>query len=556
MQSRATREKSFQAPSWSNNAVRSLVTGDARFLAFAFAGADLLVEFDENWNILYGMSFADGKVEGLRAKTLYELVDATSLPALMSLPASLEPNTRAAAANVVLKTLDGPQRAVMRAFRSRDLGSRISCTFSLGIELPKTAGAAQSPPSVPMLAAEDFIERVSEIMEDPRALRERLYLTFVEVAAARQLGDQPLAEAIRSALSQLEALFLRSAVNQAAAKVAAGRYVLLTNEKTPLEQLDKAIDGLGAEIAALLAPRMSQAQINDPSRPGAGVRAVRYAIDRFLAQEGDPDVATLAAELSTTFKDAGAFRVAVKDRKFKLAYQPIVRLADEKVHAYEALLRIPGKDNTAASIRMAEQLGLIDQLDVAVAEAAWRVLEADRTRELSIAINISGGALRDDGYVQGLIAMTKRSQSMRNRFCIEITERAALEDLEGIDRRVQVLRKMGFNVCVDDFGAGAASFDYLRALNIDTIKIDGRYVRELATSQRSRLLVGHFVRLCAVLNIKTVGARTEDKAAADSLRELGVDYAQGWHYGHPVDEPRTTDKLVAPRRKGLQETWQ
>lgn len=556
MQPKTVGARSFEPPSWSNNKARPIAAGDARFLAFAFAGADLLVEFDENWNILYGMSFAEGRVEGLRVRTLYELVDAASLAALMALPAMLEPNTRAPAANVTLKTLDGPQKAVMRAFRSRDLASRISCTFTLGDEVAEAAKPANAPANLPVLTSADFVERATEVMEDPRALRERLYLTFVEVAAARQLGDKPLAAAIQAGLSELEALLLRAAVAQAVAKVAAGRYVLLTDERVPLEMLNKAIDGLGADIASLLAPRMSQAQINEPSTPGAGIHAIRYAIDRFLAKESNPDVATMAAELSTTFKDAGAFRVAVKDRKFKLLYQPIVRLKDEKVHAYEALLRIPGKDNTAASIRMAEQLGLIDQLDVAVAEAAWRVLEADRTRELAIAINISGGALRDDGYVQGLIGMTKRAQSMRNRFSIEITERAALEDLEGLDRRVQALRKLGFNVCVDDFGAGAASFDYLRALNIDTIKIDGRYVRDLATNPRSRLLVGHFVKLCGVLNIRTVGARTEDKAAADALRELGVDYAQGWHYGHPVDEPRTVDKLVAPRRKGAQETWQ
>jgi EAL domain-containing protein (putative c-di-GMP-specific phosphodiesterase class I) len=536
------------------------VASDARFLSFTFTCADVVVEFDEDWHVLFAMMRTENGPAPYRARTLSDVVDPTSLGKVMPL-AKLPPNVRAQPVKVLLKYGAGRREAVLRAFRTKDLGARLSCVFTFEDEVgalvaaapaaaaPATAArpAAGAPAPASQSAArsdrvlnsDDLLDCAASVLATPRSFLGRLYFTFVELTGLLQTAGQSLSPAAEKAVADLENLLQKSSVGgKSAGKVKNGRYVVLTDDRTGLEALSKAMDALGAEVAALLAPRASQAAVADPGSPQASIKALRFAVDRFFAKEGNPDVATLAAELSTTLRDAGDFRVAIKDRKFKLAYQPIVRLSDETVVAYEALLRLPGKDNVAASVRMAEQLGLIDDLDVAVAEAAWSVLEHDKGRDLAISINISGRALRDDAYIQGLINMTKRSQSMRNRFTIEITEGAALEDLDGADRRVQSLRRMGFRVCVDDFGAGAASFDYLRALNIDSIKIDGRYVREVATSEKARLLVQHFVRLCNVLKIQTMGARTETAAAARALKELGVDYAQGWHYGHPVDEPR------------------
>jgi EAL domain-containing protein (putative c-di-GMP-specific phosphodiesterase class I) len=540
---------------------RAIVAGDTRFLAFAFADSDLVVEFDENWQILYGMGLSANGPEQVRARSLADLVDAASLGVVMPLQGQLGPNKRSASAEVLLKTPSGLRHATMRAFRARELGARISCVFTYGAEIesdaPETTAAAAAPATA-ILTAEDFLDQTAHVLENPRSFPGRMCFTFVELTKRRHNDEaQATSPALAKILIDLELLLLRGSIGGAVAgRIGEGRYVMLTDSRVSLENLNKAIDSLGAGIPALLGPRTSQSPVTDLGSPETSVRALRFAMETFAAKEGNPDLAILAAELTSTLKHAGEFRVAVQDRSFKLVYQPVMRLADEKVHVFEALLRLPGKETAGASIRMAEQLGLIDKLDVAVAEQAWGVLERDRTRELAIAINISGGALRDDAYIQGLIGMTKRAQSLRNRFTIEITERAALEDLEMADRRVQALRRMGFRVCVDDFGAGAASFDYLRALNIDSIKIDGRYVRDLATSERSRTLVKHFVRLCGVMEISTIGAHTETRAAAEALKALGVDYAQGWYYGQPVDEPRTIDPSVSARRKGETEVWQ
>lgn len=559
MRTRENLAKTAPPPTAPSRNARPIVASDSRFLAFTFACADLVVEFDENWQVLYGMSRTDNGPEHVRARSLSELVDATSLGLIMPLQSRLGANARAEPVKVLVKTGDGRRTAIMRAYRARDLGARISCIFTWegeAVAAEASVAATNAGPEA-VLEVDDLMAAAARILQAPKNVIGKLCFTFVELTGLLHSAGRALSPAAEKAVADLEALLQQKSVGCCSAgKVKNGRYVMLTDDSTTLEGLIKAIDALGAEVVAMLGPRASQAPVADMESPASSIRALRFAVDKFISKESDPDVAMLAAELSTTLKDAGEFRIAVKDKKFKLVYQPIVKLADERIAGFEALLRLPGAENVGASVRMAEQLGLVDALDVAVAEAAWGVLERDRTRELAISINISGKAMRDDDYIQGLINMTKRSQSMRNRFTIEITEGAALEDLEAADRRVQSLRRMGFRVCVDDFGAGAASFDYLRALNIDSIKIDGRYVRDLATSDRSRLLVQHFVRLCNVLKIETMGARTETRAAAQALKGLGVDYAQGWYYGHPVDEPRTIDPAVAARRQGERETWQ
>jgi EAL domain-containing protein (putative c-di-GMP-specific phosphodiesterase class I) len=561
-----------------------IVAGDARFLAFAFAFAfaDLVVEFDEAWQILYATRLTETGTEIVRAQCLAELVDPVSLARIVPTYGRLGLHVRAEPLRVKLKLPEGRRDAVMRAFRARDLGGeRISCIFTFGGEIgdaqttgavaesasgsalvgasgASPAGAAASvprrQPGSAMLSVEALLARAAQILAEPEATRGQTNFTFIEFGGTLQAAERAALNA-DPAIDQLEALFLKVSLERStAAQVGLGRYVLLTDRRTTEDYLNKAIAGLGRDVVRL-SPRVSQTPVEDASIPDSSVRALRFALERFAGAEATADVAKLAAQLTMTLKDASEFRTAVKDGRFKLLYQPQVRLADEKVVRYEALLRLPGKDDIGASIRMAEQLGLIDPLDVAVAQEAWNVLEQDRTRELAISINISSQSLHDDGFIQGLISMTKRSQSIRNRFTVEITEAAALQDLEATDRRVQALRRMGFKVCVDDFGAGTASFDYLRALDIDLIKIDGRYVRELGSSQRARLLVGHFVSLCKALNIETLGGRTESRAVADVLRELGVDYAQGWFFGKPNAEPRTIDPAVAARRKGEQITW-
>ncbi|MDI1365422.1 MAG: EAL domain-containing protein, partial [bacterium] len=124
----------------------------------------------------------------------------------------------------------------------------------------------------------------------------------------------------------------------------------------------------------------------------------------------------------------------------------------------------------------------------------------------------------------------------------------------------QSLRAMGCMVCLDDFGSGSASFAYLQQLSLDIVKIDGRYVRELAESGRDGAMVRRLVELCKDLKIRTVAEMVETIEVEEVVRDAGVDFAQGWLFGKPADQPRPALKpgaIVKPlaRRAGASESW-
>ncbi|HEX4095652.1 MAG TPA: EAL domain-containing protein, partial [Caulobacteraceae bacterium] len=135
-------------------------------------------------------------------------------------------------------------------------------------------------------------------------------------------------------------------------------------------------------------------------------------------------------------------------------------------------------------------------------------------------------------------------------------ESAAIDDLTVAQRHVRALQEMGFEICLDDFGAGAASFAYLRQLSVNVVKIDGSYVRELTSSGRDDAMIRHLVGLCRELGVATVAEMVETSAVETILRQAGVDYAQGWLYGQPASEPTAPAKTARNgRRMGAVEQW-
>lgn len=140
---------------------------------------------------------------------------------------------------------------------------------------------------------------------------------------------------------------------------------------------------------------------------------------------------------------------------------------------------------------------------------------------------------------------------------LELTETHRLTDLDAANRAIQALRKLGHAVCLDDFGAGAASLDYLRQLEVDFIKFDGRYIRALTVDSRDEVILKHMVNLCRELGIETIAEMIETSEVARLAQSLGVGLGQGWCFAKPaVDLIYPPKQVAAPmRRKGAVESW-
>ncbi|MNS76297.1 Cyclic di-GMP phosphodiesterase YfgF [compost metagenome] len=152
--------------------------------------------------------------------------------------------------------------------------------------------------------------------------------------------------------------------------------------------------------------------------------------------------------------------------------------------------------------------------------------------------------------------MTASEPDNRRRLIVEVTETAALADIAAANRRLSALRDAGIKVCIDDFGAGSAAFDYLRGLSVDAVKIDGAFVRDIDRDARTRTLIGHLVELCGSLGMTTIAEMIETEDAARAVQDLGVNYGQGWLFGRAEAEPVTTGPVAArARRQGVVEAW-
>src|SRR5690606_7138657 len=119
------------------------------------------------------------------------------------------------------------------------------------------------------------------------------------------------------------------------------------------------------------------------------------------------------------------------------------------------------------------------------------------------------------------------------RLMFEVTETARIDDLGRANAFLQDLRRAGHRVCLDDFGSGQASFQYLRSLKVDLVKIDGSYVRNALKTDDDRKFLRAIIQLCNSLGIITVGEMIENEATANFLRSNGVQYGQGYLFGRP-----------------------
>ena len=291
------------------------------------------------------------------------------------------------------------------------------------------------------------------------------------------------------------------------------------------------------------------------------MRALRFSLDKFLADGSPPESSTLSEvvghSVEKTVAQAGAFGALVRARRFKLVFQPVIAIDDGSVHHHEVLVRFDGDRSPFAMIRMAEELDIIEHLDCAVAEEAVLRLRADPTKKLRLAVNVSGRTIVNPSFVDSVTKLTAQGD-LRGRLMFEVTESAAIDDLHRAQRHIAALQAMGLKVCLDDFGSGASSFAYLQQLNVDVVKIDGSYVRELASSGRDGAMIRHLVGLCHELGVEVVAEMVETQAIEDVLRRAGVDYAQGWLYGQASSEPAYPAPRPSPsaaRRRGSVDQW-
>jgi len=229
---------------------------------------------------------------------------------------------------------------------------------------------------------------------------------------------------------------------------------------------------------------------------------------------------------------------ALKEDRLVFAYQPVVNSESGAVAYHECLLRMVAEDGSiisaAAFVPVIEQLGFIRLLDRYVLERA--VSEASAHPDCSLALNISGLTATDHAWLRLLVSLLRDRPEVAGQLIVEITETAALHDIQESARFVGTLRELGCRVALDDFGAGFTSFRYMQALDVDIVKIDGSFVRNLAENHDNQIFLRHLVGLADAFGLITVAECVESARDASILRQEGVRFLQGYHFGRPTLE--------------------
>jgi diguanylate cyclase (GGDEF)-like protein/PAS domain S-box-containing protein len=233
-------------------------------------------------------------------------------------------------------------------------------------------------------------------------------------------------------------------------------------------------------------------------------------------------------------------RRALDEDRFVLFAQPIVPIYSAGLPRYELLLRMLDDSGElvppGAFLPNAERYDLIGEIDRWVLGRAISLLHqhARAGNDFSLSVNLSGKTMNDLELPGDLGEMLKDNPIPPGRLVVEVTETAAIVNIERARELSRQLRQMGCLFALDDFGSGFSSFYYLKHLEFDYLKIDGEFIINLVTSATDRLLVQAVVDIARGLGTQTVAEFVGDDETVELLRQLGVDYGQGYHLGRPA----------------------
>lgn len=227
---------------------------------------------------------------------------------------------------------------------------------------------------------------------------------------------------------------------------------------------------------------------------------------------------------------------ALTANDFVIFKQEITAISEQSDHKhYEILLRLKNKDGSlvlpSVFIPPAERYDRMALIDRWVLREVFSHIDA----QCEYSINLSGQSLSDDFLVDYIENLQATYNVDANKICFEITETAAIQKLDVTTKLISRLKKKGFRFSLDDFGSGVSSFAYLKNIPVDHLKIDGAFVKDIATDPVSLSIVTSINQVGHTLGLKTIAEFVEDKAILDKLEEIGVDYAQGYYIHKPQE---------------------
>ena len=219
-------------------------------------------------------------------------------------------------------------------------------------------------------------------------------------------------------------------------------------------------------------------------------------------------------------------------------FQPILNVETGRVECYEVLSRIrtdKGILNAGEFIEVAERMGVVGKLDYIVMEKAFRKVK-DEGYKGYLFINLSPKSLILKDFIPGVLKLTSKYKIDHDTIVFEITERDTVKNISLLEKFVRDLKLEGFKFAIDDFGSGFSSFHYIKRFPIDFVKIEGEFIRNMIGDKKDLAFVKTMSLLTGEFGIKTVAEYVENEEILSEIRQIGIDYGQGYYIGRPSPE--------------------
>ena len=368
-------------------------------------------------------------------------------------------------------------------------------------------------------------------------------LTEINESFGFEVGDEAITSAGRLIRKQLRG-------GDTIGRYSSNKFGIILNDcnvsdmHVATERIIKAVNSSKVKTSKCqLATTLSVGGVILPEQATISGEAISYALqalDRakkkrpntFIAFEPNPDSETSRQKNITIAEEIAS---AMENDRMRLVLQPMMCTKTGEAIYHECLLRMVGPDGrwlaAGQFIPVAEQLGLVSQVDQKALELSIALLKEHP--DLQLSVNVSSLTTNDSKWTNTLKNLILGSPDVAERLIVEITETAAIADMDRTIEFVDTLKELGCRVAIDDFGAGYTSFRNLRNLNVDMVKIDGSFVENICSNEEDRAFIKTLVELADTLGAQTVAEWVKDQESAEILNAVGVTYLQGFHYGQP-----------------------
>lgn len=527
-----------------------------RYVSMAFAWADLLFELDRHFNI----EFVEGATEAffgrskkeLEGSSFRDLVMPSDIPLAGQIFNGVLKTSRVHDKLLRLQLSNGQTQWVsMSAYclNSQDAHIFLALRKSSAEDLP--SASLPKDEKTGLVDGHNFAGLAAERLRGIQEAGESAEVTLVSIPEISSLQER-LDDSGNTALMQSVGAFLmaNSVGGDTAAQVGDGRFSIMHASNTKvedligqIESLTKSFDPTGAGVQVETATMEMQSGIDISEEDLA--KGLLYTMNKFRDSDGAGlNLKDLTANMSTLVGEAVAevnsFKQLVEKGEFFVALQPIIHIATGEIHHYEALCRFDraAGESPFKLITFAEETGLIHDFDFAMARKVmdWLGKFPRNSNKYRAAVNVSGYSIGKPSYVEALHKMLKENEWLAGKLMFEITESSRMSDLDSANNFIQALRSKGFHVCLDDFGAGAASFQYLSVLDVDVVKLDGSAVKNAQKAKKGRAFLSALTELCKRMSVETIAEMVDTPETLEFCRDCGCNYVQGFLFGRPSKE--------------------